>query len=58
MDILKPDKNKVHPLVYCVFRGSFECFEYLMKEKLEIKKGQKEEIDKEILLQLEQIGKL
>lgn len=35
VNILKPNKEGVSPLVYCIMRGSFECFKYLIDFRMQ-----------------------
>lgn len=51
LDILRPNKHGVHPLEYCVTRGSFSCFDYLLSFRLKKLPNELLDVDKILLNQ-------
>lgn len=58
IDILKENKAGLHPIEYSMVRGSFLCFDLLLKYKLDKRRGKAEEVDKRLLLQIRSVGRL
>ena len=51
------EKDGLHPIEYSAVRGSFLCFEYLLKYKMQKRRGVREGVDERLLRKIMMMGR-